>query len=42
MHTQKKLVEDLGETGMKFPKWWNRMSDKYQWESEQDFSWEKI
>ena len=28
-----KLVKDLGETGAKFQNWWNRMSEKYQWES---------
>ena len=28
-----KLVKDLGETGTKFQTWWDRMADKYQWES---------
>ena len=28
-----KLVKDLGETGTKFQSWWDRMAEKYQWES---------
>lgn len=28
-----KLVKDLGETGAKFQNWWNRMGEKYNWES---------
>ena len=28
-----KLVKDMGETGTKFQDWWNRMAQKYQWES---------
>lgn len=28
-----KLVKDLGETAFTFQSWWNRMADKYQWES---------
>lgn len=35
-----KLVKDLGETGTKFQDWWNRMGDKYQWESTNDGNWE--
>ena len=35
-----KLVKDLGETGRKFRIWWDRMSEKYQWESRDDGSWE--
>lgn len=35
-----KLVKDLGETGTKFQTWWNRMADKYQWESAEDGNWE--
>ena len=35
-----KLVKDLGETGTKFQSWWNRMSDKYRWESAEDCNWE--
>lgn len=35
-----KLVKDLGETGTKFQSWWNRMSDKYQWESAEGGNWE--
>lgn len=35
-----KLVKDMGDTGMKFQSWWNRMSQKYQWESAADGNWE--
>ena len=35
-----KLVKDLGETGTKFQSWWDRMSDKYQWESAENGNWE--
>ena len=35
-----KLVQDLGETGAKFQNWWDRMSQKYQWESADKGNWE--
>ena len=35
-----KLVKDLGETENKFEVWWERMSDKYQWESAEGGNWE--
>lgn len=35
-----KLVKDLGETGTKFQSWWDRMADKYQWESADGGNWE--
>ena len=35
-----KLVKDLGETGSKFQNWWDRMADKYQWESAEGGNWE--
>ena len=35
-----KLVKDIGETGAKFQDWWNRMADKYQWESSEGGNWE--
>lgn len=35
-----KLVKDMGETGAKFQNWWNRMSEKYQWESAKNGHWE--
>ena len=35
-----KLVTDLGETSTKFQNWWNRMSEKYHWESVEGGSWE--
>ena len=37
-----KLVKDMGETSTKFQSWWNRMSQKYQWESTEDGNWEII
>jgi len=35
-----KLVKDLGETTTKYQGWWNRMANKYQWESTNDGNWE--
>lgn len=35
-----RLVKDLGETTTKFQSWWNRMADKYQWESTPNGNWE--
>lgn len=35
-----KLVKDLGETGTKFQYWWDRMAEKYQWESIEGSNWE--
>ena len=35
-----KLVKDLGETGSKFQNWWDRMAEKYQWESAENGNWE--
>lgn len=35
-----KLIKDLGETNSKFQNWWNRMGDKYQWESVEGGNWE--
>lgn len=35
-----KLVKDLGETGTKFQNWWDRMAEKYQWESAENGNWE--
>ena len=35
-----KLVKDMGETGTKLQNWWDRMSQKYQWESTDNGSWE--
>ena len=35
-----RLVKDLGETTTKFHGLWNRMGDKYQWESTNDGNWE--
>lgn len=35
-----KLVKDLGETGAKFQNWWNRMGEKFNWESAEGGNWE--
>ena len=35
-----KLVKDMGETGAKFQNWWDRMAQKYQWESTEYGNWE--
>ncbi len=35
-----RLVKDLSETTAKFQDWWNRMSEKYQWESAENGNWE--
>ena len=35
-----KLVKDIGDTSTKFQNWWDRMSEKYQWESSECGNWE--
>lgn len=35
-----KLVKDMGDTGIKFQSWWNRMGEKYHWEGSADGHWE--
>lgn len=35
-----KLVKDMGETGTAFQNWWDKMADKYQWESTEGGNWE--
>lgn len=35
-----RLVKDLSETTSKFQNWWDTMSNKYQWESVENGSWE--
>lgn len=35
-----KLVKDLGETGMRFQRWWDTMGEKYQWKSTEGGNWE--
>ncbi len=35
-----KLVKDMGETGTRFQSWWDRMAEKYQWESTEGGNWE--
>lgn len=35
-----KLVKDFGDTGTKFQGWWDKMAEKYKWESAEDGNWE--
>ena len=35
-----KLVADLGETTVKLQNWWSRMSQKYNWERDDNGHWE--
>lgn len=35
-----RIVNDMGETSTKFQQWWNRMGEKYQWESADNGNWE--
>jgi CXXX repeat modification system protein len=35
-----KLVKDMGETSTRFQNWWDRMAQKYQWESMDGGNWE--
>lgn len=35
-----RLVKDMAETTSKFQNWWDTMSDKYQWESDESGHWE--
>ena len=35
-----RLVKDMGETDSKFQAWWDRMAEKYQWESVEGGNWE--
>ena len=35
-----KLVMDMGETEMQFQQWWDKMAQKYQWESVEGCNWE--
>jgi CXXX repeat modification system protein len=35
-----KLVKDLGETNVRFQKWWDNMGEKYNWESHPQGNWE--
>ena len=35
-----KLVKDLGNTGLKFQNWWDRMAEEYHWESIEGGNWE--
>jgi CXXX repeat modification system protein len=35
-----KLVMDMGATSTKFQAWWDKMSQKYQWEMKEGGNWE--
>lgn len=35
-----KLVKDMGDTSMKFQKWWDEKSNKYGWKSKAGYAWE--
>lgn len=35
-----RLIKDMGDTSTKFQQWWNRMGEKYQWESTKNGNWE--
>lgn len=35
-----KLVMDMGATSTKFQAWWDKMSQKYQWEMKENGNWE--
>lgn len=35
-----KLVKDMGDTSLKFQKWWDDMAVKYKWESHEEGNWE--
>lgn len=35
-----RLVKDMGETGTKFQNWWDKMAQKYSWESVEGGNWE--
>lgn len=35
-----RLVTDLGDNSTKFQQWWDKMSEKYDWESSDEGNWE--
>lgn len=35
-----KLIKDMGDTGVQFQNWWDRMGEKYQWEGVDGGNWE--
>lgn len=35
-----RLIKDMGETGTKFQNWWDMMSKKYEWETNDNGHWE--
>ena len=35
-----RLIKDMGETSINFQKWWDSMSQKYNWESIEGGNWE--
>lgn len=34
-----RVVSDMGATATRFQEWWNRMAEKYQWESREGYNW---
>lgn len=34
-----KMVKDLGETSIKFQKWWDEMYEKYKWDRTENGNW---
>ena len=34
-----KIIQDLGETSLKYQDWWDRMAAKYNWESREGCNW---
>lgn len=34
-----KMVQDMGDTNTKFQAWWDKMGEKYQWESVDNGRW---
>lgn len=35
-----KLIKDMGDTSLKFQKWWDDKATQYQWESHENGNWE--
>lgn len=40
MELYEKMIKDMGETGNRFQNWWDRMYQKYGWESDPEGHWE--
>ncbi|GHT63035.1 hypothetical protein AGMMS50239_18120 [Bacteroidia bacterium] len=35
-----KMIMDMGTTASKFQTWWDKMAEKYQWETRDGGNWE--